>query len=133
MLCPNYPPLRLRWLLPREPWLAPKRLMKQRPEFSSGQILGHWQGAYGVEATATLRELMGKITLFHRARELSTEDREHPFDPSQEFAAALHHLKKRVQQQNFDAIVQRLNQKPLGEWSNADKLLYRKATNPLNH
>ena len=107
-------------------------LLKQYPEFSSGQILGHWQGAYGAEAAATLQILMGKMTLFHRARKLSTVDPLSPFNPLQEFTDVLNYLKKHLKQQDCDTIVRRLNQKPFSEWTNEDKQRYRDAVKHLN-
>jgi len=103
-------------------------LLRQRPEFSSGQILGHWQGAYGPEATDALQTLMSRVTFFSRAREHSTEDRQHAFDLSQEYTEALHQLKKHLRQRGCDTIIRQLNKKPLKEWSSADKRLYREAT-----
>ena len=108
-------------------------LLKQYPEFSSGQILGHWQGAYGAEAAGTLQILMGKMTLFHRARKLSTVDPLSPFNPLQEFTDVLNYLKKHLKQQDCDTIVRRLNQKPFSEWTNEDKQRYRDAVKHLNH
>ena len=108
-------------------------LLKQHPEFSSGQILGHWQGAYGAEATARLQILMSKMALFHRARELSTVDLLNPFNPLQEFTDVLDYLKKHLKQEDCDTIVRKLNQKPFSEWTNEDKQRYREATKNLNH
>ena len=108
-------------------------LLKQRPEFSSAQILGYWQGAHGVAATTGLQSLMDQATLFQHASELSVKDQRYPFDPSREFNDALHHLKRDIEQQNCETIVQRLNQKPFSEWSHSDKQLYRKVTSQSNH
>ena len=107
-------------------------LLKQRPEFSSGQILGHWQGAYGAEATAALKSLMKKAASYRKA-ESSAKDTHEPFDPAKEFGDALQHLKKQLQKEHCDSIIQRLKQKPLSEWSDDDKQRYRNATNQLNN
>jgi DNA primase len=102
-------------------------LLKQRPDFTSGQILGHWQGTYGADATQTLQLLIAKASRFRHAKELSGETENHTFNPQQEFSDTLEHLAQQQQQQDCETIIQQLNNKPTSDWSDAEKQLYRKA------
>jgi len=102
-------------------------LLQQRPEFSSGQILGHWQGTYGISAAAELQQALTQAALFHQARELSQKDEERRFNPAGEFTDTIGHIHREHQQRNCDTIIAQLNQKPFGDWSDAEKQLYRKA------
>jgi DNA primase len=104
-------------------------LLQQRPEFTSGQILGHWQGTYGAEATKTLQQLISKASLFQRASELSHHEENHHFNPEQEFIDTLEYLSQQQRQKDCETIIQQLNQKPPKEWSDAEKQLYLKAIN----
>jgi DNA primase len=108
-------------------------LLQQRPDFTSGQIVGHWQGTYGLQATQTLQALMSKASRFHQAKELSSNEEKHSlgpqqeFDPRQEFLDTLDYLLQRQQQQDCDTIIQQLNNKPSSDWSAAERQLYLKA------
>jgi DNA primase len=102
-------------------------LLQQRPEFTSGQIIGYWQGTYGAEASKTLQTLINQSDVFHHAQELTQEKEKHSFDPKEEFCDALNLLQQQQQQQDCDAIIQQLNNKPTNQWSDAEKQLYRKA------
>jgi DNA primase len=102
-------------------------LLQQRPDFTSGQIVGHWQGTYGLQATQTLQALMSKASRFHQAKELSSDEEKHNFDPQQEFLDTLDYLLQRQQQEDCDTIIQQLNNKPSSDWSAAERQLYLKA------
>ncbi len=103
-------------------------LLHQRPEYSSGQILGHWQGTYGAEQGQHLQELLSKGLLFHHIRELEQDDhKEHRFNPEHEFLDALAHLQKQQQDSDCHNIIQQLNAKPLDTWTEAEKQLYSNA------
>ncbi|MBX2859136.1 MAG: DNA primase [Cellvibrionaceae bacterium] len=100
--------------------------LKQRPSYSSGQILGHWQGTYGLEQSERLRHLLGKGAVFHQARTV-TEGRANHFATEQEFSDALQHLQQQQAQRDCEAIIQQLNDKPHQQWSETEKQLYLKA------
>lgn len=102
-------------------------LLQQRPEFTSGQILGHWQGTYGAQSTSQLQHLLNKATLFHQARELSSNHEKHRFNPHQEFIDTLDALRHHQQQLDCNRVIEQLDNKPHGEWTDAEKQLYRKA------
>lgn len=102
-------------------------LLHQRPEYTSGQILGHWQGTYGAEKGQALQDFLSKGLLFHHISELNGDQQEHSFKAEQEFSDAIQHLQK--QQQDVDClnIIQQLNSKPLETWTEAEKQLYSNA------
>ncbi|MGH1485763.1 MAG: DNA primase [Cellvibrionaceae bacterium] len=102
-------------------------LLHQRPEYSSGQILGHWQGTYGMEKSEHLQQLLTKGALFHHINELEQEQKEHQFNAEQEFLDALIHLQKHQQTQDCRSIIQQLNSKPIESWTEAEKQLYSQA------
>lgn len=102
-------------------------LLQQRPDFTSGQILGHWQGTYGPEATKTLQGLITKAGLFHHAKNLSAETEKQTFDPKPEFIETLQYLLQCQQQDDCETIIQQLNSKPPGDWSASERQLYLKA------
>ena len=98
-------------------------LLHQRPEYSSGQILGHWQGTYGMEKSEHLQQLLTKGALFHHIKELEQEQKEYQFNAEQEFLDALRHLQKHQQTQDCRSIIQQLNSKPIESWTEAEKQL----------
>jgi DNA primase len=102
-------------------------LLQQRPEFTSGQIIGYWQGTYGAEASKNLQTLISQSDVFHHAQELTQEEEKHSFNPKEEFGDALYLLQQQQQQKDCDTIIQQLNNKPTNQWSDAEKQLYRKA------
>jgi DNA primase len=102
------------------------QLLHQRPEYSSGQILGHWQGAYGPESSEYLQSILQKGLIFHHIRELDQQG-EHRFNPEKEFLDAIHHLQKQQENINCQSIIQQLNSKPLDTWTEAEKQLYSQA------
>ena len=102
-------------------------LLQQRPEFTSGQIIGYWQGTYGAEASKKLQTLINQSDVFHHAQELTQTEEKHAFNPKEEFCDALNLLQEQQQQKDCDTIIQQLNNKPTNQWSDAEKQLYRKA------
>ncbi len=104
-------------------------LLQHRPEFSSGQILGHWQGSHGAEESDKLKEMLAKASLFQRARELKNDEETGIFDPQQEFIDTLNTLISHQQTINYNSIIEQLNHKPANTWSDAERQLYRKAIN----
>ena len=103
-------------------------LLQQRPEFTTGQILGHWQGTYGADSANALQALATKAALFHQARELSANnDEKLQFNPQQEFVDALQHLQQQQQQKDCQSLIKQLESKPYSDWSDTDKQLYSKA------
>lgn len=102
-------------------------LLQQRPEFTSGQILGHWQGTHGTSSAAKLQQLLNKATLFHRAKEISSDNEKHRFNPEQEFSDTLKSLLHQQQQLDCNRIIEQLDNKPPQDWTDAEKQLYRKA------
>jgi len=102
-------------------------LLHQRPEYTSGQILGHWQGTHGPEKGRELQELLSKGLLFHHISELNQDQKEHSFNPEKEFVDALQHLQKQQQDVDCLSIIQQLNSKPLESWTEAEKQLYSNA------
>lgn len=101
-------------------------LLQSRPEYSSGQILGHWQGTYGADTSEYLQQLLSKGLLFHHLSELDLEQQHH-FNPEAEFIGALQHLEKQQQQQDCKNIIEQLNHKPIDTWTAAEKQLYQQA------
>lgn len=104
-------------------------LLHQRPEYTSGQILGHWQGAYGPQKSEYLQQILAKGVLFQNMNVLSSGREQHNFDTQQEFLDALAHLRKHQQAVEYQSIIQRLNAKPLDTWTEAEKRLYHEAIN----
>jgi DNA primase len=102
------------------------QLLQQRPEYSSGQILGYWQGTYGSEGSEHLQEMLKKGLIFHHIKELDQQG-EHKFDPEKEFLDAISHLQKQQETQDCQSIIQQLNDKPLNTWTEAEKQLYNQA------
>lgn len=102
-------------------------LLHQRPDYTSGQIVGHWQGTYGPEKGQSLQAFLSKGLLFHHISELNQDQKEHSFKPEQEFSDALQHLQKQQQDVDCHNIIQQLNSKPLETWTEAEKQLYSKA------
>jgi hypothetical protein len=70
---------------------------------------------------------MSKASRFHQAKELSSDEEKHNFDPQQEFLDTLDYLLHRQQQEDCDTIIQQLNNKPSSDWSVAERQLYLKA------
>jgi DNA primase len=102
-------------------------LLHQRPEYTSGHILGHWQGTYGPEKGQSLQEFLSKGLLFHHVSELNQDQKEHNFNPEEEFSDAIQHLQKQQQDEDCLSIIQQLNAKPLETWTEAEKQLYGNA------
>jgi DNA primase len=102
-------------------------LLHQRPEYSSGQIMGHWQGTYGHEKAQYMQELLTKGVLFHHISELDQEQKEHNFNAEQEFLDAIQHVQKQQQTLDCSSIIQQLNAKPINTWTEAEKQLYSQA------
>lgn len=102
-------------------------LLQQRPDFTSGQIIGHWQGTYGADASRKIQAHMDNAAVFHHAQELTSNEEKHNFNPKEEFLDALRLLSLQQQQQDCDTIIQQLNNKPSNEWSAAEKQLYLNA------
>jgi len=102
-------------------------LLQQRADFSSSQILGHWQGTYGTTSTELLQQLLSKADLFHHAHGLATNEEKQLFKPQQEFLDTLQKLTAQQEQQDCNLIVEQLNNKPPEQWTETEKQLYRKA------
>lgn len=100
--------------------------LKQRPDFSSGQVLGHWQGTYGLAESERLRHFLGRAAVFHQARAIA-QGRESNFEIEQEFSDALGYLQRQQAQQDCGAIIEQLNSKPHQQWTATEKQLYLKA------
>lgn len=101
-------------------------LLQQRPEYTSGQILGHWQGTYGHEKSEHLHQMLAKGALFHHIKQLKGDEIKQ-FDAEQEFIDALHHLLREQQHLDCENIIQQLNTKPIETWTEAEKQLYTQA------
>lgn len=102
-------------------------LLHQRPEYTSGHILGHWQGTHGPEKGQVLQELLSKGLLFHHVSELNQDQKEHSFNSEKEFEDAIQQLQKQQQDIDCHSIIQQLNSKPLDTWTEAEKQLYSNA------
>lgn len=101
--------------------------LHQRPEYTSRQILGHWQGAYGSRQGEYLQQLLRKGLLFQSVAAIHQGRQDQSFDLQKEFLDAIHHLQKRQQGRDCHAIIQQLNARPVSEWTEADKQLYSQA------
>ncbi|MEO0442525.1 MAG: DNA primase [Pseudomonadota bacterium] len=103
-------------------------LLHKRPEYTSGQILGFWQGTYGPKAVDYLQEVLAKSSLFHHITDLQQQGEDlHTFDPKQEFLDAIDHIEQQQQRMDCDNIIEQLNNKPIDTWTEAEKQLYQKA------
>lgn len=102
-------------------------LLHQRPEYTSGQILGHWQGTHGAEKGQELQELLTKGLLFQHVSELNQDQKEHSFNSEKEFEDAIQQLKKQQQDIDCHSIIQQLNSKPIDTWTEPEKQLYSNA------
>jgi len=102
-------------------------LLHQRPEYTSGQILGHWQGTHGPEKGQELQGLLSKGLLFHHVSELNQDQKEHSFNSEKEFEDAIQQLKKQQQDIDCHSIIQQLNSKPIDTWTEPEKQLYSNA------
>ncbi len=96
------------------------KLLKQRPHFTTGQILGHIQGSMGSEGAqplTALSEQLGELIL--RVKQVPN------YNPEMEFNDALKRIMtNRDRQQNFD-ILEKLKSKPFAELNDEEKQLYK--------
>lgn len=111
--------------------------LQRTPNMSTPQLIGHWIGNYGQEAGKALQALTEKAMSFgfyHKDEQQpdnpETSDEAHTlFNIEKEFIATLNHIKQGLQQLDYDNIIKQLNSKPISDWSEAEKQLYRKAIN----
>ncbi|MFT7223477.1 MAG: DNA primase [Cellvibrionaceae bacterium] len=106
-------------------------LLHRRPEYTSGEILGYWQGTYGTQESEYLQQLLNKGVLFQRIKALNSKSIEHSFDAEKEFLDALTHLQKHQASQNFQSVIQQLNAKPFESWTDADRKIYSQAIDAI--
>lgn len=107
------------------------RLINERPHFTSGQILGHWQGAYGVESARLLEAFMERANERYKADSLCAQDvesaPERAFNAKLELDDALAQIRKRLAQSAASQVIMELEQKPREQWSEDEKSQYRQA------
>ncbi|MEX1032075.1 MAG: DNA primase [Cellvibrionaceae bacterium] len=95
------------------------KLLRQRPHFTTAQIIGHLQGMGG-EAATTLTRLTAQLgELISRASQVAD------YDPSQEFKDALQSVYRQKEKRETDKILQTLRSKPFGELNDEEKQLLR--------
>ncbi|MGQ9425793.1 DNA primase [Gilvimarinus sp. F26214L] len=94
-------------------------LLRQRPHFTTAQIIGHLQGT-GDEAAGSLAELSAGVgELIRRAQQLQG------YDPRREFREAIQRLQSQVERRKAEALLGQLRGKPFAELSAEEKQLYR--------
>lgn len=110
--------------------------LQRTPNMSTPQLIGHWIGNYGQEAGKALQALTEKAMSFgfyhQNEQHPDTPDNDDTptlFNIEKEFIATLDHIKQGLQQLDCDNIIEQLNNKPITDWSDAEKQLYRKAIN----
>lgn len=102
-------------------------LIQERPNFSSSQILGHWQGLHDERELDVLTGYMERANERYKAHTLCAEDPDRAFDAASELQDALISLRKRLSQKAAEHIIARLSEIPMQEWSDDDKQMYRQA------
>ena len=101
--------------------------LQQRPNFSGGQLLGHWQGSYGLEASEKIKQFLAQGMVFYQARQLMEKKDHNHFNAEDEFVDVVQHLVEQVKRSSCDDIIRQLNAKPPSQWTEAEKSLYLKA------
>ncbi|ODS24861.1 DNA primase [Candidatus Endobugula sertula] len=103
------------------------KLIRQRPNLTSGQIVGHWQGTFGANTAKRLSQYMLKAALFHYAKNISLRDKKCAFDSVRELRDTITCLIKQQDKRSYELIIEQLKDKPSKQWSNEEKELYKKA------
>jgi len=101
--------------------------LQQRPNFSGGQLLGHWQGAYGLEKSEKIKHFLSCGMVFYQADQLMEKKQNNSFNASDEFVDIVKHLVQSIQKESCENIIKQLNAKPTSQWTDAEKNLYMKA------
>ena len=101
--------------------------LKQRPNFSGGQLLGHWQGTYGLAESEKIKNFLAQGMMFYQAKQLMEKKQSHAFNAEQEFVDVVQFLIEQVQKNSCEDIIRQLNAKPTSEWTDTEKNLYIKA------
>jgi DNA primase len=95
------------------------KLLRQRPHFTTAQIIGHLQGA-GEDATSILAKLTAQLLeLINRARQVAD------YDPKREFLDALNRVHRQIEQREAHLVLQQLQSKPFATLTEEEKQLYR--------
>ncbi|GAB1262510.1 DNA primase [Aurantivibrio plasticivorans] len=97
-------------------------LLKQRPHFTTGQILGHLQGTYGQERAQPISELseqQGKL--------ISSAKQSPNFDPKVEFLEVLSSIRRQRASLDAASIVADLGKRSFADLSEEDKQQLKQA------
>ncbi|MGH1470925.1 MAG: DNA primase [Cellvibrionaceae bacterium] len=97
-------------------------LLHQRPQFTTGQIIGYIQGTHGDSGAQPLNELaeqQGK--LIKSARQTPS------YDPSREFIDSLERLYKQLNKEKAKQTLAQLRQKPFAELTQEEKEQFKEA------
>lgn len=95
-------------------------LFQQRPNYSISRVLGYWRATYGEQATSNLATLAASQLLIS-AKQLA------PFNAKGEFEDTLSKIRLWVEDQKYDAILDKLKNKALDEFSDEEKRQYKDA------
>ncbi len=106
--------------------------LQQRPEYKKEQIVAHWQGMYGPEQGQILQGYLEKGTLYYHIDDLKHEKEEHAFNYEQEFVDTVSRLTQQQMRKDCQSVLEQLNNKPLHTLTEAEKQLYRNATQALS-
>jgi len=106
--------------------------LQQRPEYKKEQIVAHWQGMHGPEQGQILQGYLEKGSLYYHIDDLKHEKKEHAFNYEQEFTDTIAQLTQQQTRKDCQNIVEQLNNKPFHTLTEAEKELYRNATQALS-
>lgn len=96
-------------------------LLRGRPHFTTGQIIGHVQGTHGIEGMRLLTSLIERSGLIRSAKQWEG------YDPKQEFVDTLKKVVKSLDPNSPKAVLKRLRGKSLSDMTEEEKRLYREA------
>lgn len=97
-------------------------LLHQRPQFTTGQIIGYIQGTHGEQGAVQLNELseqQGK--LIKSARQTPN------YDPTREFVDTLNRVHKQLRKEQAQMTLAELRQKPFAELTSEEKEQFKAA------
>ncbi len=102
-------------------------LINERPQFTSSQILGHWQGMHGEVQAKQLTTFMERANERYKAQTLCAHDPDRAFNPKQELDDALMLLRRRLHQERASDVIARLVAKPMESWTAEERSAYSQA------
>ncbi len=106
--------------------------LHKQPEYKQGQIVAHWQGTHGPEQGQVLQGYLEKGELYYHLEDLKHEKEEHAFNYEREFTDTIAQLTQQQIRKDCQSIVEQLNNKPFHTLTDAEKELYKNATQALS-